>query len=363
MKTVPVSTPVFDRQSTPAFNHWMRWVTQRIGHDVETALPGSFVALILGGGFGRGEGGIVLVDNVEQPYNDLDFTLIVRRREKTALHALHAISDRYASELHVDVDFSRPLTVADIRRWPAWLMWQDLLNGHIVVRGPSDILTANASPILQRPLPLIEATRLLLNRGAGLLWALRIVKGIERAPDSDFIRRNYFKCALALGDALMIAYERYATPYTGRDERLSRLINEEAGLASLFLEDQYRDALLFKFRPDCLPDLPISESDIRTLAERWGQVFLLVERKRTAFSWTSLSDYAGWNGYREAEQNHPGKWPRNVVQNWRMGRWSSVYPRETLYSRLPALFGLADHTPSEWDRASEAFLQVWRNFN
>ena len=56
-------------------------------------------------------------------------------------------------------------------------MWYDLLNGHIVIKGPSDILSAHAPAALKKTLPVIEATRLVLNRGAGLLWALRVVRG------------------------------------------------------------------------------------------------------------------------------------------------------------------------------------------
>ena len=84
--------------------------------------------------------------------------------------------------------------------------------------------TIRAPSALHEPLPAIEGARLLLNRGAGLLWAMRVVQGHESPPDVDFVRRNYWKCALALGDALLIAHQRYSTPYSGRDEAFSQLV-------------------------------------------------------------------------------------------------------------------------------------------
>jgi len=201
---------IYADHGSEMFNARMHDVSLRIGADVEQALGSNFVALILGGGYGRGEGGVVRVDGVEQPYNDLDFTLVVRRKNSVPWDKLDAISEHYEEEIHIDVDFSRPLAIRDIETWPHWLMWYDLLNGHIVIKGPSDILTAHAPAGLKKTLPAIEATRLVLNRGAGLLWALRVVRGAENTPDPDFTRRNYYKCILAMGDGLLIAAETIA---------------------------------------------------------------------------------------------------------------------------------------------------------
>jgi hypothetical protein len=355
------SVPVY--QPTPAFDRYMRWIVDRIGRAVAETLKDNLVALVLGGGYGRGEGGVVVIDNVEQPYNDLDFTLVVRRKSAVPADRLHAISRRYEEEIHIAVDFSRPLTIGDIRRWPAWLMWYDLLNGHIVARGRPDVLTAHAPDALNRPLPAIEATRLLLNRGAGLLWALRVVRGQEETPDPDFVRRNYFKCALALGDALLIAWARYATPYTGRDDRLRQLVREVEPLSTLPLAPLYREALLFKFRPDWTPDRPVPETDLLALAALWGRVCLLVEAHRTGRRWASMGDYAAWTGLREPAQHGPARWLRNLVHNRRAGRWSLTYPREGLYRQLPALLGLTGAAPDRWEDASRAFLEVWKRFN
>lgn len=76
---------IYADHGSEAFNARMHDVCLRIGEDVEKALGSNFTALILGGGYGRGEGGVVRVDGVEKPYNDLDFTLIVRRKKQCSM--------------------------------------------------------------------------------------------------------------------------------------------------------------------------------------------------------------------------------------------------------------------------------------
>ncbi len=353
----------YARQASAEFNARLDAALQRLAGDVKRALRGNLIALVLGGGYGRGEGGVVRVGGVEQPYNDLDLILVVGRKKAVPQDALGAIRRGYGAELGVEVDFGRPLTLRDIQRWPRWLMWQDLLNGHTVLAGPPDVLRARAPSALQRPLPPIEATRLLLNRGAGLLWATRVLRGVEDPPDPDFVRRNYFKCALALGDALLIAHGRFATPYRGRDLLLDRLAADCAAVAALRVGPLYRAALRFKFCPDELPDAPLSEGQLRALAERWGSVFLHVEGLRVGRPWASLAEYAGWRGAREPGQNGPVRWLWNALRNRRWGAWSWRYPRERLYRQLPALLRLTGAPIVDWPAETARFLAVWGRFN
>ncbi|OGG44594.1 MAG: hypothetical protein A3F84_05545 [Candidatus Handelsmanbacteria bacterium RIFCSPLOWO2_12_FULL_64_10] len=354
---------IYARQASAEFNARLDATLQRLAGDVKRVLGGNLIALVLGGGYGRGEGGVVRVDGVEQPYNDLDLILVVRRKKAVSQDVLGTICQDYEAELRIQVDFGRPLTLRDIQRWPHWLMWYDLLNGHIVLAGPPDVLRARAPSALQRPLPSIEATRLLLNRGAGLLWAMRVLRGVEDPPDSDFVRRNYFKCILALGDALLIAHGRFATPYRGRDLLLARLTADCAAVAALQVESLYRSALRFKFCPDELTDAPLSEGQLHALAERWGSVFLHVECLRIGRPWASLAEYAGWRGAREAGRNGPVRWLWNALWNRRWGAWSWQYPREHLYRQLPALLRLTGRPVADWPAEAARFLAVWRRFN
>lgn len=351
------------RLASADFNSRMDDALHRISEETHQAMDNNLVALILGGGYGRGEGGVICVEGYEQPYDDLDLVLVVQDKSAVQQDQLAAISKKYESELKIHVDFSRALTIEDIRNWPRWLIWQDLLNGHITLYGQEDVLIANAPVYLRDPLPPIEATRLLLNRGAGLLWAMRIARGVESAPDADFVRRNYFKCGLALGDAALIAHRRFATPYRGRDERLAALVSESEELAALNIQLLYEISLLFKFTPDQSPDVPLTQQSLQILARLWGATFLHVESKRTGRGFRSLEEYSRWLGLREPEQHTVDALARNVIRNIQLGTLSWLYPREWLYRRLPVLLGLTHEDVGDWAVESERFLIVWKRFN
>ena len=348
--------------ASDAFNERFAEMLGRFTEEVRRVLGNNLVALLLGGGYGRGEGGVVTVDDVERPYNDLDFVLVVNTKSAVNWTALDQVSHRYEEELNVHVDFSRPLTRSDIQQWPHWLMWHDLINGYVVLEGEAGILEKNAPKFIQQSVPLIEASRLLLNRGAGLLWGMRVSRGVEEAPDGDFVRRNYYKCMLALGDALLIAYDKYTTAYQGRDKLVETLLETTPDLPAINLQEQYRRALRYKFSPDEFPEAPDAEAQ-GTMAIDWGAIFLHVEERRTGKHWQSLEEYTRWSGLRESEQHTPKKLLRNLVRNAQIGRCSWKYAREHLFRKLPQLLGLTNTRPSDWAKDSANFIYLWERFN
>lgn len=346
----------FALHGSDQFNEWMESTTRDIVSDVKTAMGGNLVCLIISGGYARGEGGVIIREGKELPYNDLDFTIVVNDKSEDIPGKLLPISRKYETILGIDVDFSRPLSVEDVRNWPHWLMWTDLVTGSRIVFGEGDFLRKNAPGKLRECPPLIEATRLLLNRGAGLLWSLRILRGIEKSHDPDFVRRNMHKAILAIGDALIIKHGRHQAAYAGRDAILAE-IPEGHGVLDL-----YRQALSFRLTPDNLPEGPSCEKELEPTINLWGKQWLLTEGARTGRSFPSAEAYTAWGGRREPDQNNPRKWPRNLARNLPLGRLSLVYPREQLFRRLPLLLANREANDS-WKIASRDFLQLWRRFN
>lgn len=344
------------------FNQWMDSVLQRFTRDVETAMEDNLVALILGGGYGRGEGGIEVIDGKELPYNDLDFTLVVENTASVPHAELDRISKDYAKQLKIHVDFSRPLTAAAIQHWPPWLMWHDLLNGHIILSGPKDILSANAPDGVRASPPPIEALRLLLNRGVGLLWAMRVIRGAESEPDRGFVVRNYYKLLLALGDALLIAHTRFATPYRGRDALLETLEADEQAARDLGLLSAYRDALRFKFSPHEFNDAAIDDSVLREAARHWARVMLLTEQRRTGKTWNSIAAYASDSMIRERTMHGVVELPKNIIRNLRFSRFTWRHPREWLYREIAQLLTAAQ-PPQDWSERSATALAIWERYN
>lgn len=354
---------IYSRDGSVEFNQGLHETLVRLSDDVEQALGNNLVTLVLGGGYGRGEGGLVLKEGKECPYNDLDLILVVRRKSQIPWDRIQTIEEKYAQELNIHVDFSRPLSVRDVKNWPRWLMWYDLLNGYIALKGDQEFLARLAPANLRDPLPAIEATRLLLNRGTGLLWALRVIRKLEDSPDEDFVRRNYYKCALAIGDAILIAYQRFTTKYWGRDVLLADLERDEPRVAELGIQLLYTEALRFKFRPDQIASDAIAEPQLAALAASWGAVFLHVEMVRTGQAWSSLDEYIDWQGIREKDQHAVPMLFRNIVRNFQIGRVSWRYPREGLYRKLPVLLGLVKERTENWAEQSKGFIRIWNGFN
>lgn len=345
------------------FNALMESTLAEIGKGCAQALGNNMVALVLGGGYGRGEGGIVMNDGRQMPYNDLDFTLIVERPDEIKDAMFRDLVEPFEEQLTIEIDFSRPLTPADIRTWPHCLMWKELLEGHVVVSGDPEALRGNAPAYMLDPLPAIEATRLLLNRGAGLLWARRIEVGKEQAPDPDFIRRNYYKCALAMGDALLIAWGEHQTAYRGRCERLEQLVSRQSELQAFeWLLPLYRDAMTFKMRPDDIEEKVWHGDGLLALAGHWISVFLAVEEKRTGTSWQDAEAYCQDSRLREPGQHRGKALLRNVVHQARRGKLSWRYPREELYRILPWLIA-APTLSDPWLEQSASFLACWQRYN
>ncbi len=344
-----------------AFNGYLNCELQSLASTTQQVLGSNFVALLLGGGYGRGEGGVWKQGNRERPYNDLDLTLIVQNSNAIPNGSLAQVKQEYEKRLGIHVDFSRPLTPEQIASLPHTMMWHDLAKGHQVLAGSPSIFNENVPCNLFDPLPSIEATRLLLNRGAGLLWAMLIANDVEPAPDEDFVRRNAYKCLLALGDAILIVHKEYEPSNPWRDIRLQELLEKANTLPTEIIVSGYRSALKFKALPNSLPNLQHSVEELDGIAQLWGAVLLYCESKRTGRVWSSIQEYADWRGVREAAQNRIKDLPRNFVRNLQNGCISLLYPRESLYRELPILLGLGKKKAQLSTICP--FLETWRKCN
>ena len=195
-------------------------------------------AVALGGGYGRGEGGAT-PDGM--PYNDLDFFVVMNgKRPSPALRGLlNDISAEWRGKLSIDIDFCCIKSLKALYKDADTLMIQELFAGRRIIFGDEHIFDdAPRRPFSE--LSWTEAARLLLNRGAGLLFArLRASDPAE----ADFVRRNLHKTALGCGDAILIVHHDYRGTGTERLEALRKY--HEAS----WLIPAYEAALEFKYTP------------------------------------------------------------------------------------------------------------------
>lgn len=202
-----------------------------IGEEIGSKRIPGLAGVVLGGGYGRGEGGVWGDGRLS---NDLDFYGVSEAGVGAAAlagiaAALGEIGARWTEKLGVDADFCVK-TPWRLRHDQERLMVQELVRGYSDVAGkPGEELFAGVARREASALPWSEAVRLLVNRGAGLLMAQ------EESRGRRFAVRNVNKCILGAGDARLIA----RGAYRWRAEERAEALGEEA----------YSKALEWKFRP------------------------------------------------------------------------------------------------------------------
>jgi hypothetical protein len=356
----------YTQEGSEAFNQMIHETLQELSEEVKQAVGPSFEALVLSGGYGREEGACVIREGRESLYNDLDLFLITRSPYRIT-PAVREVQRTYEHLLKVDVDIGAPLTVSDLHRLPHELMWQDLLYGHVVLSGPEDVITGNCPEALKGALPQVEAIRLLLNRGSGLLQAIREAHALSdpahQLPDPDFIRRNMQKAALAFGDGLCIVHGTYTVHLPDRLDRLQSIMDRIPTVIAQRVHDLYRDAIVFKQRPDSFDTTGPSLQDLLDQAELWVELFLYVEEVRTGSRYATAQSYRDDRRIRERAQHSGRRLLRNLLQNARRSRVSLRYPREELYRDLTVLLSQPQpHEPS-WQQQTQTFLHTWNRYN
>jgi hypothetical protein len=185
------------------------------------------LGVFLGGGFGRGEGGVSFEAGVAKPYNDYDFFVVLRdawpvtrrlqRRRATQL-AAH-LTERVGVEVELGVLHPRSLRCS-----PNSLMRCDLVHGARRSWGDVD-LRAWMPPLAPSLVAPEEALYLLVNRGAlllmlGSLGGASAEAAAEDAPAPERWRRYVRKTELACGDAFLLSEQEWTPGAAARVERL-----------------------------------------------------------------------------------------------------------------------------------------------
>ena len=200
-----------------------------LGREIAALRVPALAGVVLGGGYGRGEGGA----KGKGLSNDLDFFAVTEEGATDAdaaavAQALEPLSRRWSEKLGIDVDFTGR-TPWRLRHDQERLMVQELVHGYVDVAGErGERLFAGIARRAPSELPWMEAARLLMNRGMGLLLA-------GESADRGFVNRNLNKCILGAGDARLVSRGAYRWRAVDRADALGDAL--------------YRAAVGWKFRP------------------------------------------------------------------------------------------------------------------
>ncbi|MEO6036485.1 MAG: hypothetical protein ABIQ35_14630 [Verrucomicrobiota bacterium] len=342
-------------------------------------------ALLLGGGYGRGQGGVLKTPSGDKPYNDLEFYVCVKGNEvlnqQRYRRAIHHLGESLSPQAGLEVEF-KVTSLARLQKVPPTMFSYDLACGHrSMLEGPA--LFANELQKDSSEIPLFEATRLLMNRCSGLLFAMeRLQRNPFTEDDADFVGRNHAKAQLAFGDVVLAANGKYHWDCRERGQRLSS-ISEEQFPSPAEIQRHHRAGLEFKLHPRRADvSLELLGAGQRELSVLGSKVWLWLERKRLEINFSSTTEYALSRTDKCPETNSF----RNLLVNGKTFGPSVFfegkplrYPRERLLESLPLLLweptartdpSLLHHLQTELNTSAStvpdlvrAYENLWRKFN
>jgi hypothetical protein len=265
---------------------------------VEQMVPArKLEALILGGGYGRGEGGVLKADAGDRPYNDLEFYVClagIRLWNQRRYHAaLHALAGRLSSSARLEVEF-KITSLAHLRRSPVSMFYYDLVMGHRWLGGNAAQLSGCEHHREAQRIPLSEATRLLMNRCSGLLFAReKLDHQPFTADDADFVGRNLAKAQLAFGDAVLTVFGQYHWSCLERQERLLLLRVPEILPWLREVRRHHAAGVEFKLHPRRATAPPaLLRSQHEELTALGLRIWLWLESRRLGHFFATARDYA-----------------------------------------------------------------------
>lgn len=275
-------------------NHIMQAVRGLMGNDLDAA--------VLTGGFGRGEGSVLVNDDsILRVINDYDIELFPRPRWGHRLDsllaklryriALERLASQLAEELNlkqVDLGLRDRASLAAIRT--PHLADYDLKYGHQLLHGASNPVD-NLPAYLPADIPAFEGAWLLRNRAIGLLLAFLYFNSDDSLANTENFYIEINKAALAMGDALFIESGNYACSYVQRAREIGRFAHLPFDNIGELIR-LYTLAADYKLRPRLEMYPGISPRDLwHHMKDLYITFFLFFESRRLGRSFDNWPEY------------------------------------------------------------------------
>ena len=343
-------------------------------------------ALVLGGGYGRGQGGVLITEGGDAPYNDMEFYVFMRGNrilnERKYWQMLNNLGERLSPDAGLHVEFKID-SLARLRRSAVTMFTYDLVSGHRIIFGSEQVFTGCEHHLRAEDIPIFEATRLLFNRCTGLLLAKELLRKPALTQDeADFVGRNLAKAQLGVGDAVLAACGKYHWNCLERRSALNKLAPMDGPACMSEVRSHHCAGVQFKLHPEQLSRSTASfQDEHETISRLAREVWLWLEKRRLGKAFPSLHDYA-----MSKIVKCPGFPPlRNALLHARTFGMAGIfddtallYPRERLLNSLPLLLWdepmndlkVKRHlqnqlrtAASDWQGFVAAYKAVWPKFS
>jgi len=242
-------------------------------------------AVVLGGGYGRGEGG-VYIDEENKPhfYNDLDYFIFCRDPlDAQLLNSVKAWEKEESKLLGIDVE-GTCLVRSKLDETTSSMMFYDLVSAHKIVMGDFDYLDEYKALVNAKTIAPYESTRLLWNRGSGLFFA---EYDLTTKGNLDVVHRNQSKAKLALGDSILALRGLYRPYVRERSEILGSQDDVSERIKAL-----HSEGTKFKLRPTATPPKEVLLNTQSELSELWLDCFIQAESVRLNHQFHSAFEYS-----------------------------------------------------------------------
>ena len=310
-------TRLADRRLERRIDGDLAFLTDQIRREVPER---SLAAIVLGGGYGRGDGGMRMTSGGPVPRDDYDLFVLLRGLAPFVRRSLRGTIDGRRGEWEkftgVPAVFSL-VTTSKLRRAALTLRFFDMLHGHRVLYGRVGL--AELAPPRNSEIPRIEGARLLLDRGSLLTHCkAAFLADRQRQPAEREVQIKYLNDAvLACGDAVLIANGRYVTDYDQRKATIQHATLPSGQTAGV-LPDWYARAV--EGRRTGYEELP---RDCKNLEKFFQSVWTLFEHVHRWFESERLGRSGlCWGDYVKTHSSKfpPAGWLHRWVQrdrNWR----------------------------------------------
>ena len=265
---------------------------KQIASTIDGELEGiAYEALVLIGGYGRGEGGVAVVDGVEKPHNNFDFLLITKRLpagEITRLkQKLMQKLQEVISQIKIGIDISI-INACKLRSNSCRVIWYDMRFGHKTILGNQDFVPSLRRFKLEN-IPDWDARNLMINRGTLMVINDLLLQAPALQTDyKKLIIKHIVKAIIGYGDTLLYFLGDYDWSYVEKQKRMQKREEVDAEFKAI-----YNEAMNFRFKPnydEFLQKDLVAWSEV--LRRHFEEIFLKCEQIRLGKSEISWSNYA-----------------------------------------------------------------------